>query len=93
MATSLISLATGKRCPDDIAMTGELSITGLVLPVGGIKEKTIAAKRAGIQRLCLPEANRRDVLELPGYLTEGLSINYFSHFDQIAKFVFGLDKP
>jgi Lon-like ATP-dependent protease len=86
MATSLLSLALNKAVPDDIAMTGELSITGLVLPVGGIKEKTIAARRAGIKRLCLPEANRRDVLELPSYLKEGIEINYFSKFEDLANF-------
>jgi Lon-like ATP-dependent protease len=91
MATSLLSLAVNKPVPDDIAMTGELSITGLVLPVGGIKEKTIAARRAGIKRLCLPEANKRDVLELPAYLKEGIEINYFSRFDDLAKFTLGLE--
>jgi ATP-dependent Lon protease len=90
MATSLLSLATGTPVPDDIAMTGELSITGLVLPVGGIKEKTIAARRAGIKRLCLPEANRRDVLELPEYLKEGIEIHHFSKFDDLAKFTLGV---
>ena len=92
MATSLLSLAMNKPVPDDVAMTGELSITGLVLPVGGIKEKTIAARRAGIKRLCLPEANRRDVLELPAYLKEGLQINYFSKFSDLAEFTLGLGK-
>ena len=92
MATSLLSLATSTPVPDDIAMTGELSITGLVLPVGGIKEKTIAARRAGIKRLCLPEANRRDVLELPAYLREGIEINYFSRFEDLAKFTLNVGR-
>jgi Lon-like ATP-dependent protease len=90
MATALLSLATGRPVPEDIAMTGELSITGLVLPVGGIKEKTIAARRAGIKRLCLPEANLRDVLELPDYLKEGIDIQYFSKFSDLARFTLGL---
>ena len=88
MATSLMSLALNQSVPDDIAMTGELSITGLILPVGGIKEKTIAARRAGIKRLCLPAANERDVQELPAYLKEGLDINYFAKYEDLAKFVF-----
>jgi ATP-dependent Lon protease len=92
MATALLSLATGKPVPEDIAMTGELSITGLVLPVGGIKEKTIAARRAGVKHLCLPEANKRDVLELPEYLREGLDIRYFSKFSDLADFTLGLTK-
>jgi len=90
MASALLSLATGKPIPEDIAMTGELSITGLVLPVGGIKEKTIAARRAGIKRLCLPEANRRDVMELPEYLREDIEIHYFSKFSDLAHFTIGL---
>ena len=92
MATSLLSLALNKPVPDDIAMTGELSITGLVLPVGGIKEKTIAARRAGIKRLCLPEANKRDVLELPAYLRDGIEINYFSRFEDLARFTLDLGR-
>ena len=90
MASALLSLATGRHMPEDIAMTGELSITGLVLPVGGIKEKTIAARRAGIKRLCLPEANRRDVMELPDYLKEDIEIHYFSKFSDLAHFTLGL---
>jgi len=90
MASALLSLATGKPIPEDIAMTGELSITGLVLPVGGIKEKTIAARRAGIKRLCLPEANRRDVMELPEYLREDIEIHYFSKFSDLAHFTLEL---
>ena len=92
MATSLLSLALNKPVPNDLAMTGELSITGLVLPVGGIKEKTIAARRAGIQRLCLPAANQRDVQELPAYLKDGLQINYFEKFSDLAEFTLGLKK-
>ena len=90
MATALLSLATNTPVPENIAMTGELSITGLVLPVGGIKEKTIAAKRAGITRLCLPQANERDVLELPAYLKDGIDIHYFSKFRDLAKFTLGV---
>ena len=90
MATSLLSLAMNQPVPDDIAMTGELSITGLVLPVGGIKEKTIAARRAGIKRLCLPESNKRDVMELPAYLRQGIEIHHFSRFDDLARFTLGL---
>lgn len=90
MATALLSLALNKPVPQNIAMTGELSITGLVLPVGGIKEKTIAARRAGVTQLCLPEANRRDVLELPDYLKEGIEIHYFSNFSDLARFTLGV---
>ena len=62
---ALVSLLTGRRISKDVAMTGEISLRGLVLPVGGIKEKMLAAKRAGISRILLPELNRRDLEEIP----------------------------
>merc|ERR1719487_2046722 len=72
MTTALLSLALGRPVPPDLAMTGEVSLTGKVLPVGGIKEKTIAARRARVNTLIFPEQNRRDFDELPEYLREGL---------------------
>ncbi|CAN0131943.1 unnamed protein product, partial [Ectocarpus fasciculatus] len=72
MVTALLSLATGTPVREDLAMTGELSLTGKVLPVGGIKEKTIAARRAGVQCLVFPQGNKRDFEELPEYLKDGL---------------------
>ncbi|CAB1117057.1 unnamed protein product [Ectocarpus sp. CCAP 1310/34] len=72
MVTALLSLATGTSVREDLAMTGELSLTGKVLPVGGIKEKTIAARRAGVQCLVFPQGNKRDFEELPEYLKDGL---------------------
>ena len=88
MATSLLSLALNRAVSRDIAMTGELSLTGLVLPVGGIKEKIIAAKRAEAKRIFLPEGNRRDAAELPKYLVENVEINFVSHFEDLRKQVF-----
>jgi ATP-dependent Lon protease len=64
MATSLVSLLTGRPVRSDTAMTGEITLAGLVLPVGGIKEKVLAAHRAGIDRIVLPEANRQDLEEI-----------------------------
>ena len=87
MATALLSLALNKK-PAKVAMTGELSLTGQVLPVGGIREKVIAARRTGIQRLVLPEANRRDYEELPEYLQQGLEVNFAKHFKEVAKVAF-----
>ena len=72
MASSLTSLALGKPITRNIAMTGELTLTGKVLPVGGVKEKVIAAKRAGIAEVILPIDNERDYDEMPDYLKENL---------------------
>ncbi len=65
MAVALTSLYTGLPARNDTAMTGELTLTGLVLPIGGVKEKVLAARRAGIRRVVLPEANRKDLVDLP----------------------------
>jgi ATP-dependent Lon protease len=88
MATALVSLATNRTMKKHIAMTGELTLTGRVLPVGGIREKVIAAKRAGIKTVLLPEANRRDFDEMPDYLKPGLSVHFVSQFDEVAALVF-----
>jgi ATP-dependent Lon protease len=85
MALSLFSLATGKPIRDDIAMTGELTLTGKVLPIGGVKEKTIAARRVGITNLILPEDNRRDFEELQDHIKEGISVHYADYFDDVLK--------
>jgi ATP-dependent Lon protease len=65
MFTSLASLLKGKPVRADVAMTGEISLRGLVLPIGGVKEKTIAAARAGIKKVILPARNRRDLDDIP----------------------------
>ena len=88
MATALLSLARNKRLSRPIAMTGELTLTGRVLPVGGIREKVIAAKRNGIRELILPEANRGDFDELPDYLKSDLKVHFADHFDDVADSVF-----
>merc|ERR1739841_361554 len=72
MVTSLLSLALQQPCASNVAMTGEITLSGKVLPVGGIREKTMAARRAGITVLCLPHANERDWEELPTYLKDGM---------------------
>jgi ATP-dependent Lon protease len=63
MATALVSLLTGRRVKDHLAMTGEITLRGKVLPIGGIKEKALAARRAGLTTIVLPEANRKDIQE------------------------------
>jgi len=81
MVTSLASLFTGRTAAHKVAMTGEITLRGKILPVGGIKEKVLAAKRAGIERVVLPEPNRRDVEEIPASLLEGLDLRYVGTID------------
>ncbi|WP_372609487.1 endopeptidase La [Halomonas sp.] len=88
MATALLSLATHRAIDRRLAMTGELTLTGQVLPVGGIREKVIAARRSDIFELILPEANRRDFDELPDYLREGIRVHFASRYPDVARVVF-----
>uniref|UniRef100_A0A7S2RZQ8 Lon protease homolog n=1 Tax=Rhizochromulina marina TaxID=1034831 RepID=A0A7S2RZQ8_9STRA len=88
MVTSLLSLATSRAVRKDVAMTGEVSLTGKVLAVGGIKEKTIAARRAGITCLVLPMANKRDFEELPEYLRKGLEIHFATEYADVYSVAF-----
>ena len=88
MATALLSLARGKKIPRPLAMTGELTLTGQVLPVGGIREKVIAARRIGIHELILPDANRGDYEDLPDYITEGFTVSFAKHYRDVARVVF-----
>lgn len=88
MTTALISLARHQAIDRPLAMTGEVTLTGQVLPVGGIREKVIAARRSDIFELILPEANRRDYEELPDYLKEGVSVHFARHYNDVAKIVF-----
>ena len=85
MATALYSLLSGRPFRQRLAMTGELSLIGKVLPVGGIKEKILAAKRAGIVELILPKLNEKDVQEVPDYALTGMKIHYASHVEDVFK--------
>ncbi len=87
MATALLSLALG-RPPADLAMTGELTLTGQVLPVGGIREKVVAARRNGIRRLILPVTNQGDFEELPNYLKESIEVHFAARYQQVARIAF-----
>ena len=82
MVTSLASLLTGRPAAGRVAMTGEITLRGKILPVGGIKEKVLAARRAGIERVVLPAANRQDVEEIPAHLLEGLDVKYVGTIDE-----------
>jgi ATP-dependent Lon protease len=86
MVTSLTSLMTGRAGKPDVAMTGEITLRGKVLPVGGIKEKVLAAKRAGISTVVLPERNRKDVEEIEPELLAGLSLEYVGTIDDALRY-------
>ncbi|MGB5306821.1 MAG: endopeptidase La [Gammaproteobacteria bacterium] len=88
MATAILSLARGRRPVRLLAMTGELTLTGEVLPVGGIKEKVIAAKRTGFRELILPEANQGDFEELPKHIKAGMKVHFARRFTDIVPVVF-----
>jgi len=87
MFTAMVSAFTGRKVRADFAMTGEITLRGAVTPVGGIREKILAAKRAGITDLVLCEDNRRDVEDItPEYLA-GLTFHYISEMSQVLPLV------
>ena len=85
---ALVSLLTGRRVKKDVAMTGEISLRGLVLPVGGIKEKVLAAKRAGIRRVLLPRLNGKDLEELPAPARTALQFEFLETVDEALMLAF-----
>jgi ATP-dependent Lon protease len=88
MATALLSLARDEAPRTDLAMTGELTLTGAVYPVGGIQEKLIAAKRQQLREVILPEANERDYAEVPSHVREGLTVHFVARFEEVVTLVF-----
>ena len=92
MAISLISLARNETVDYTIAMTGELTLTGRVLPVGGIREKLIAAKRMKVHSVILPHENHRDIDEIPDYVTTGLDIRFVEYFPEVFELCFGKNR-
>ena len=89
MALAFYSLATGLRVRSSLAMTGELSLTGKVMPIGGLKEKVLAAKRAGIKEIILPKQNEKDLKDVPDRHRKGLKFYPVEHFDDVLKVAFG----
>ena len=83
MSTAMLSAVTGRKVRADLAMTGEVTLRGRVLPIGGLKEKLLAAKNAGIRTVLVPKDNRADVEELSSEITKGLEILYMEHMDQV----------
>jgi len=88
MAASLISVISQQKVKKKLGMTGELTLTGRVLPVGGVKEKVIAARRIGLDTLIFPEANEKDVSELPDYLRKGLTFHFARDFKDVHRWAF-----
>jgi ATP-dependent Lon protease len=88
MATALFSLLFNKRVDKNLGMTGELTLTGRVLPVGGIREKVVAARRAKLTRLILPKENGKDFSELPEYIKKGLDVSLVEDYEEILEIVF-----
>ncbi|XP_039022307.1 lon protease homolog 1, mitochondrial-like [Hibiscus syriacus] len=91
MITSLLSLAMKKPIRKDVAMTGEVTLTGKILPIGGVKEKTIAAKRSEVKTIVFPSANRRDYDELAANVREGLDVHFVDDYSQIFSLAFEYD--
>lgn len=85
MATTLASVYTGHPVRNDTAMTGEITLTGLVLPIGGVKEKVLAARRAGIKRVILPKENEKDLRDLPEHVRNDMEFITVEHVDEVLK--------
>ena len=83
LATALVSLFTGRRARNDVAMTGEITLRGRVMPIGGVKEKTLAAQRAGITTVILPERNRRDLQDVPDPIRQKIEFVFVQHIEEV----------
>ena len=88
MVTSLLSLLTDTPVLENLGMTGELTLTGRILPIGGLKEKLVAARRSGLKVLIFPKDNIRDYDELPDYIKKGLTIYFVEHYDEVFSIAF-----
>ena len=88
MALALYSLAIGKPVKKGLAMTGELTLIGKVLPIGGLKEKVIAARRVNVMELIIPKENKRDFDRLPEHIKKGVTVNYADYFEDVVKVAF-----
>ena len=88
MATTFLSLLKGKTIKTNLAMTGELSLTGQVLPIGGLREKTVAARRNGIKTILIPKANVRDLDEIPSHVKAGIKFIPVGYVNEVVDYVF-----
>jgi len=92
MASAIASVFTGKPLRKDVAMTGEITLRGRVLPIGGLKEKVLAAKRMGIKTVIIPKRNKKDLEELPKYVKEGMKFILAESMDQVLRHIFSKTK-
>jgi ATP-dependent Lon protease len=88
MITSILSLLLDTPIQADLGMTGEVTLTGKVLPIGGVKEKFIAGKRSGLKTLIFPQENQRDYDELPAYIKKGMKVHFVSYYDEVFRVAF-----
>jgi ATP-dependent Lon protease len=93
IASALISLFRGESIRRDLAMTGEVTLTGRVLPVGGIREKVLAARRAGIKTVLIPHHNEKDLIELPSEVKTDVRFHVVRTLDEVKPYLFGADHP
>jgi ATP-dependent Lon protease len=85
MATALASLLSGRHVRDDVAMTGEITLTGQVLPIGGLKDKALAAQRNGISTIIAPELNEPDIEEIPEHLRKKLTFRFVGQIGEVLE--------
>jgi ATP-dependent Lon protease len=88
MATAMLSLLLDTPVLDNLGMTGELTLTGRILPIGGVKEKVVAARREGLEILIFPKENARDLDLVPDYIKQGLTIHFVEHYDEVFSIAF-----
>ena len=85
MTTALASLALGRPVRDDVAMTGEITLRGKVLPIGGLKEKILAAHRSGLKTIIVPRENEKDLADIPKNVLDALDLHLVSTMDEVLK--------
>jgi len=85
IGTAILSVLTAKPVNRRVAMTGEITLRGDVLPIGGLKEKALAAKLAGVHTVIVPKLNRRDLTEIPATITDGLTFHFVDHMDEVLQ--------
>jgi len=91
IATAVLSLLRGRPVPHDVAMTGELTLSGRVLPVGGIKEKILAGRRAGVKTIILPKKNEENLEDIPEYVKKEMNFILVEHIQEVLDFALLID--
>ena len=93
MATALVSALTGTVVHNDLAMTGEITLRGNVLPIGGLKEKVLAAHRAGVKTVLIPSENAKDIKEIPSSVLRSVQIDIVEHIDDVLRKALVMENP